>query len=64
MKPVLCKNCNKLLGYYHVLVGEIKCKCGHTAEYRVLSESFIEAVRKGDIDTDLDVLRAKAIATT
>lgn len=46
--PVHCKNCNKLLGYYHVLVGEIKCKCGHTAQYQVLTQSFIEAVQNGE----------------
>lgn len=64
MKPIMCKNCNKLLFYAHVFVGEIKCKCGHKAEYRMLTESFIQAVRNGDIDTDTTILHAKAIATT
>ena len=65
MKPVHCKNCSKLLGYYHVLVGQIKCKCGHTAEYRVLTESFIKAVRDGeDIVHSMgtDVIKPNTIA--
>ena len=49
MKPVHCKSCRKLLGKYHVLVGEIQCpRCNYRTEYRVLTERFITAVQDGD----------------
>ena len=46
MKAVLCRNCFKLLFYAHVFVGQAKCKCGHVAEYHVLTESFIKQVQE------------------
>jgi len=49
VKPVHCKSCRKLLGKYHVLVGEIQCpRCNYRTEYRVLTERFIRAVQDGD----------------
>lgn len=48
MKDVHCKNCNKLLFRAHVFVGEVKCKCGYTAEYRIMTESFVRMVQDGD----------------
>ena len=49
MKPVHCKSCRKLLGKYHVQVGEIQCpRCNYRTEYRVLTERFIRAVQDGD----------------
>jgi len=49
VKPVHCKSCRKLLGKYHVLVGEIQCpRCNYRTEYRVLTERFIQAIQHGD----------------
>lgn len=46
MKPVICKNCNKLMFKAHVFVGEVKHKCGYKAEYEVLTESFLAKLRE------------------
>lgn len=60
--PVNCRTCLALLGYYHVLVGEIKCKRGHTHQYQVLTESFIMAVQNGEALVYKDDINRKAIA--
>lgn len=64
MKAVLCRNCHRLLGYYHVVVGELKCgRCNHVAEYHVLTESFIHQVQEqGDYDPAHDHSSSKHIA--
>lgn len=50
LKELRCKSCTCLLAKAQVFVGVIKCKrCGHTAEYRLLTDSFIKAVQEGDI---------------
>jgi hypothetical protein len=46
MKPVLCRNCFKVMFYCHVFVGEVKHKCGYTGEYHVLTDSFIKQVQE------------------
>lgn len=48
MRAVLCRNCFKLMFYAQVFVGEAKCKCGHVAEYHVITASFIKSVQNSD----------------
>lgn len=49
LKEIHCKNCARLLLKAQVFVGEIKCgRCNHIAEYRLLTESFMQAVAEGE----------------
>lgn len=50
MKPVHCKNCNKLLMEAQVLVAVLVCqRCKHKAEYRLLTEDFLYQLRHENI---------------
>lgn len=57
MRPIRCKSCTKLLAMANVFDGEIKCRaCNYLTHYSLLTESFLEAVKEGEVKTEQPVL--------